>query len=69
MKKIYLLGLLPIFLNVLGAVFSTKVEVFVGGIPAMLLWVIAGVLFTSAILYVIHVVDSRAAHPSMDVEK
>jgi hypothetical protein len=61
MKRIYLLGLLPPVLNVIGALVSRSDGPFVFGMPPMLAWVIGGVLVTSLVMQIIYLSDKRDA--------
>jgi hypothetical protein len=63
MKKIYLLGLLPPSLNVVGAVLSTRPHDVILGIPAMLFWVVGCVVVTSIVMRFIYILDKLVKPP------
>ncbi|CAE6970439.1 hypothetical protein R69608_07364 [Paraburkholderia nemoris] len=63
MKKIYLLGVIPPLLNIVGAVFSRSAEPYVFGVPSTLAWVVGCVLVTSIVMQTIYVLDRRSSEP------
>lgn len=59
MRAIYLLGALP-FIGILGGiVFANRVEPFVLGLPFILFWILAWVVLTSAIMWIIYWLDPQ----------
>ncbi|MDQ7978287.1 permease [Paraburkholderia sp. SARCC-3016] len=66
MKKIYLLGLIPPSLNVVGAVLSTRPHDVIIGIPAMLFWVVGCVIVTSIVMRLIYILDMCVKKDPLD---
>ena len=58
-----LLALIPM-LAILGAPWmANRVEPRVFGLPCLLAWIVAGVLLTSLVMWIIHTLDRRHALP------
>ncbi|MCM2532802.1 DUF3311 domain-containing protein [Neobacillus pocheonensis] len=57
MKKIYLLGIIPVLGFVLGALFSNTVTPYVLGLPFFHFWIVLWSLLTTGILGVIYKFD------------
>ena len=58
-----LLALIPM-LAILGAPWmANRVEPRVFGLPFLLAWIVAGVLLTSLVMWIIHALDRRHALP------
>lgn len=59
-----LLALIPM-LAILGAPWmANRVEPRVFGLPFLLAWIVAGVLLTSLVMWIIHTLDRRQSPPS-----
>ncbi|UNL83391.1 DUF3311 domain-containing protein [Priestia koreensis] len=59
MNKVRLIGLIPIFLLVVGPVFANSVEPYVLGMPFLLFYILIAVLLTSVCMTVLYVLDPK----------